>query len=65
MYESTMDALTALYGKVSIGGFIIVDDYGLIESCRMAISDFRRTRKITDTIYNIDGTGVFWQKLRQ
>ena len=37
MYESTMDALTALYGKVSIGGFIIVDDYGLIENCRMKI----------------------------
>ena len=65
MYQSTMDALTALYGKVSIGGFIIVDDYGVVESCRNAITDFRNMLKITETIYDIDGTGVFWQKLRQ
>ena len=65
MYQSTMDALTALYGKVSIGGFIIVDDYGVVESCRNAVSDFRKLLKITETIYDIDGTGVFWQKLRQ
>ncbi len=65
MYQSTMDALMALYGKVSSGGFIIVDDYGVVESCRIAISDFRKMEKITETIYDIDGTGVFWQKLRQ
>ena len=29
LYESTMDALTALYHKVSPGGFVIVDDFGL------------------------------------
>jgi O-methyltransferase len=63
MYQSTMDALTALYGKVSVGGFIIVDDYCTFESCRSAVSDFRRSETITDTIYDIDGMGVFWQKL--
>ena len=63
LYESTLDALTALYDKVSTGGFIIVDDYGVVENCRIAVSDFREAQKITDTIYNIDGTGVFWQKL--
>ena len=64
MYESTMDALTALYDKVSIGGFIIVDDYGMFKSCSGAVSDFRSARKISDTIFDIDGTGVYWQKLR-
>lgn len=63
MYQSTMDALTALYEKVSVGGFIIVDDYGTFESCRSAVSDFRQAQAITDTIYDIDGMGVFWQKL--
>ncbi len=29
MYESTMDALTNLYPKLSIGGYIIVDDWCL------------------------------------
>ena len=55
-----MDALTALYRKVSIGGFVIVDDYGVVESCRMAVSDFRAALKITETIYDIDGTGALW-----
>ena len=32
MYESTMDALTALYDKVSAGGFVIIDDYGCFDA---------------------------------
>ncbi len=64
MYQSTMDALAALYVKVSVGGFVIVDDYGVVEGCRKAVSDFRTAQRITETIYDIDGTGVFWQKLR-
>jgi hypothetical protein len=31
MYESTMDALGSLYSKVSPGGFVTVDDYGIPE----------------------------------
>ena len=61
LYESTMDALVALYPKVSTGGFVIVDDYAL-PTCRAAIEDFRRTRGITDPIHQIDWTGVFWQR---
>lgn len=62
MYESTMDALVALYPRVSIGGFIIVDDYGYIESCRQAITDYRSQNGITTPIRDIDGMGVFWQR---
>ena len=61
LYESTMDALSALYHKVSPGGFIIVDDFGL-PTCRAAIEDFRRARGITDQIHQIDWTGAFWQR---
>jgi O-methyltransferase len=61
LYESTMDALSALYHKVSPGGFIIADDYGL-PTCRAAIEDFRRARGITDQIHQIDWTGAFWQR---
>lgn len=61
LYESTMDALTALYHKVSPGGFVIVDDFGL-PTCRAAIEDFRRARGITDRIHQIDWTGAFWQR---
>jgi O-methyltransferase len=62
MYESTMDALTALYPKLSAGGYVIVDDYGAIEACRKAISDFRVARNITAPLTAIDWTGQYWQK---
>ena len=38
LYESTMDCLTNLYHKVSSGGFVIVDDYGL-GPCKQAVTD--------------------------
>lgn len=63
MYESTMDALTALYDKVSIGGFIIVDDYHVVVGCKQAIHDFLSIRHIEEKLIEIDGVGVYWQKL--
>jgi O-methyltransferase len=62
MYESTMDAITALYPKLSVGGYLIVDDYGVVPGCRAAIDDYRRSHCITDSIEDIDGWGVFWRK---
>lgn len=62
LYESTMDALVALYDKVSPGGIVIVDDYGILESCRAAVTDFRRDHGVTETIYRIDDSGVHWQR---
>lgn len=64
MYESTMDGLK-LYDKVAVGGYVIVDDYGAIASCKQAIEDFRKARGIKDPIINIDGLGVYWQKSRR
>ncbi|HKY08329.1 MAG TPA: TylF/MycF family methyltransferase, partial [Candidatus Binatia bacterium] len=54
MYESTMDALTNLYPKLSVGGYVIVDDYGCIPACRQAIADFRQAHHITERIIEID-----------
>jgi O-methyltransferase len=62
MYESTMDSLKNLYDAVSIGGFVIIDDYGAIEACRRAVHDFRDLRCITEAIVEIDSTGVWWRK---
>lgn len=60
-YESTMDGLVNLYPGLSPGGWLIVDDYGL-ESCRLAVTDYRAEHEITDEIHEIDWTGVCWQK---
>jgi len=62
MYESTIQAMEALYPKLSAGGFIIVDDYGSIKACREAIDDYRDKHSISDQIYKIDHSGVWWQK---
>jgi 2-polyprenyl-3-methyl-5-hydroxy-6-metoxy-1,4-benzoquinol methylase len=64
MYESTIDAISALYPKLSVGGFLIVDDFGAVAACRKAIDDYRKAKGITETIVPIDWTGVFWRKLR-
>jgi Macrocin-O-methyltransferase (TylF) len=62
MYESTMDALLNLYPKLSVGGYIIIDDYLWIPACRQAVSDYRRKHEIEDEIIEIDWTAVYWQK---
>jgi len=62
MYESTIDALNNLYDRVSLGGYIIVDDYRVVEGCRHAVDDFRTRRGIHDAIVEIDGVGIYWQK---
>ena len=58
MYESTMDALLALYPRLSIGGFVIIDDYGCIEACRQAVDDYRNKQNIQDKLIPIDWSGV-------
>jgi hypothetical protein len=62
MYESTMDVLTNLYGKVSRGGFIIVDDYHGWTTCKKAIDEFRAEHEIREPIEEIDGAGVYWRR---
>jgi len=62
MYESTIDGLTHLYDKVSAGGFIIVDDFGVVRGCQQAVLDFRVARHIEDPMHNIDNVGIFWRK---
>lgn len=62
MYESTMDALVNLYPKLSVGGYLIIDDWGSVEGCRKAVNDFRQQHSINDEIKTIDADGVFWKK---
>ncbi len=64
MYESTMDALVNLYPKLSVGGYIIIDDYSWVEACKKAVTDYRRGHSIDEEIVEIDWTAVYWQKLK-
>ncbi|OBH47697.1 macrocin O-methyltransferase [Mycobacterium mantenii] len=62
LYESTIQALDALYPRLSSGGFCIVDDYHAIDACRQAVADYRTQHGVTAEIEEIDGTGVLWRK---
>ena len=64
LYESTIQALEGLYDRLSVGGFVIVDDYGNVAGCRQAVHDFRDARGIKDPIRPIDWAGVYWRRSR-
>ncbi|HMS27518.1 MAG TPA: TylF/MycF/NovP-related O-methyltransferase [Burkholderiaceae bacterium] len=62
LYESTMDALQALYDKVTDNGYVIIDDYHVVAGCKNAVHDFFTLKNITPKIIEIDGVGIYWQK---
>lgn len=65
MYESTIDVLVYLYHKLSIGGYLIIDDYQH-PACRSAIRDFRAKHGITENIVKVDNNPLnevhYWIK---
>lgn len=64
LYESTMDAIVPLYPKLSVGGYLIVDDYNGWPACKKAVDEYREKNGITEEIHKIDWTGVYWRKDR-
>ena len=63
-YESTMDALTNLYGKLSPGGFVIIDDYAEDHwtYCRRAVDQFRELNGLTEPLQKVDASCWFWRR---
>jgi len=67
MYESTIDALSSLYPKLSSGGYVIVDDYGAVPECRKAVDDYRAEHGITERIQTVkdwQDSCVYWLRER-
>ncbi|HUO39766.1 MAG TPA: TylF/MycF/NovP-related O-methyltransferase [Mycobacterium sp.] len=65
LYESTIQALDALYPRLSPGGFCIIDDYLDIEACRQAVADYRAKNGISAEIFEIDESGPVGSSRRQ
>ncbi len=61
LYNSTMDALTNLYDRLSPGGYVIVDDYKGWPGCRRAVHDFLDSRRLSPEIREIDDDSVYWR----
>jgi O-methyltransferase len=58
-YSSTRTELEQLYSRVSIGGTVIIDDYGAFQSCKGAVDEFT-AGKIS--LHEIDNRVVMWVK---
>lgn len=63
LYASTLDALENLYNKVSLGGYVIIDDY-VLPFCARAVDEFRKAQSITEPLVRIDMYAVYWRKNR-
>ena len=64
MYESTVDVLYHLYDKLSIGGYVIMDDWFGFPS-KTACEDFFRAHGINPEIKVIDQLAAYWQKTEE
>ena len=62
LYSSTRDALDSLYDRVSDGGYVVVDDYGCLEPCRIAVDEFLAERGLEVELHQVDWTRVCWRK---
>jgi O-methyltransferase len=66
-YEATRAALDALYPGLAVGGYVIVDDYGVMDrqECRRAVDEFRALHGIEDPIEQVDWTCVRWRRTHE
>lgn len=63
-YDSTKCALEALYPRLSPGGFVEIDDYGMPLGCRQAVDQYRRNHGIDEPMQWVNHQVVFWRKPR-
>ena len=61
LYESTYVALQHLYPKLSPGGFVIIDDFGVVPECRQAVLDYRKRFEIEAAMHEVDRSGIWWR----
>lgn len=61
-YDSTYDALDALYPRLSDGGYVVVDDYNAYSECRQAVHDYLDGIGVAVDMKAIDDEAVYWQK---
>jgi O-methyltransferase len=66
-YEATRAALEALYPGLAVGGYAIIDDYGVMErqECRRAVDEFRARHGIEDPLEQVDWTCVRWRRTHE
>jgi O-methyltransferase len=61
-YSATRVGLHSLYPALSPGGYMIIDDYGVVEGCRRAVDDFRSQYGIGEPLERVDWVCVRWRR---
>jgi O-methyltransferase len=61
LYASTRTVLESLYARVSPGGWVIIDDYGILPPCKLAVDEFRALSRIDQPLEPIDEHAVCWR----
>lgn len=61
-YEATRLTLESLYPRLSVGGYLIVDDYRAFNECRAAVDEFRDEHGIGEPLERVDWTCVRWRR---
>jgi O-methyltransferase len=62
-YESTRHEMEHLFPRLSVGGVIIIDDYGHWQGARQAVDEYLKANKIKMLLNRIDYTGRIGVKL--
>lgn len=61
-YQSTKVELRELYHRLVPGGFLIIDDYGHWQGCRIAVDEFFGQEFIKNNFQFLDYTGIMYKK---
>lgn len=64
-YAGTIESLARFYNRVSLGGIIVLDDFGHWEGCRRAFYSFCAQKKIAPLLERYGHTVAWWQKGRE
>jgi O-methyltransferase len=61
-YESTRHELDHLFPRLSVGGILIIDDYGVWAGARKAVDEFFAAKGKAPFLFRIDNTGRLYIK---
>lgn len=61
-YEATRLCLETLYADLSVGGYVIIDDYWALDECRAAVDEFRASHGIEEPLEKVDWTCARWRR---
>jgi O-methyltransferase len=62
-YESTKHELEHLFPRLTVGGVLIIDDYGYWDGARKAVDEYVSSNNVALLLNRIDGTGRIAVKL--